>query len=117
MQPGWITRTLGRTKAKVTVQDDVAVGSSWNLKKTLYRSWRTASAWYQSSVRLDMGDHGGRNPQNPRRNADRGHEGFLRNPRDVEEIARLQQRVRDLEMQQGERSEDETVTDHYGGDD
>ncbi|KAD3336751.1 hypothetical protein E3N88_32270 [Mikania micrantha] len=34
-----------------------------------------------------------------------------RDPRDVEEIARLQQRVRDLELQQHIRSEEETDTD------
>ncbi|XP_023770929.1 uncharacterized protein LOC111919588 [Lactuca sativa] len=53
----------------------------------------------------------GRGPrQQPRRNANRGNEDNLRDPRDIEEIARLQQRVRDLELQQEERVE-ETETD------
>ncbi|KAD3337158.1 hypothetical protein E3N88_32678 [Mikania micrantha] len=46
-----------------------------------------------------MADQGGRLHRNPRRHADRGNEEPARDPRDVEEIARLQQRIRDLELQ------------------
>ncbi|KAL4570144.1 hypothetical protein LXL04_025795 [Taraxacum kok-saghyz] len=48
--------------------------------------------------------------QQPRRDADRGNEADIRDPRDVAEIARLQQRVRDLELQQEEPGE-ETESD------
>ena len=40
-----------------------------------------------------------------RRNADRGNDGDQRDPRDIE-IERLQQRVRDLELQQEARDEE-----------
>lgn len=46
----------------------------------------------------------------PRRNANRGNEDYRRNPRDIEEIERLQQRVWDLELQHGIRSEEEIET-------
>jgi len=59
----------------------------------------------------DRGDRGRRRNGVPRRNADRGNEEYIRDPRDIEEIARLQQQVRDLERQQGQRSEEETETD------
>jgi hypothetical protein len=41
----------------------------------------------------------------PRRSADRGNEDHLRDPRDIAEIKKLQQRVRDLELWQEERYE------------
>lgn len=58
-----------------------------------------------------MEDRGERGQRNPRRFAGRGNEDRHRDPRDVEEIARLRQRVRDLEVQQEERSEEGTNTD------
>nr|KAJ0201155.1 hypothetical protein LSAT_V11C600337710 [Lactuca sativa] len=58
-----------------------------------------------------MGDHGGRRYGNPYRFTDRGNEEPQRDPQDIEEIARLQQRVRDLEMQHEEHSEEGTNTD------
>ncbi|KAF5814501.1 hypothetical protein HanXRQr2_Chr03g0111741 [Helianthus annuus] len=58
-----------------------------------------------------MGDRGARMNRHPRRNADRGNEDYRRDPRDIEEIARLQQRVRDLELRRGIRSDEETETD------
>lgn len=51
-----------------------------------------------------------RHRQQPRRDADRGNEDGWRDPRDIAEIARLQQRVRDLELQHGEHGE-ETESD------
>nr|KAJ0188241.1 hypothetical protein LSAT_V11C900503100 [Lactuca sativa] len=54
-----------------------------------------------------MGDRGGRRYGNPRRFAGRVNEEHQRNPLDIEEIARLQQRVRDLEMQHEECSEED----------
>lgn len=60
--------------------------------------------------KLSMANNGRGPRQQPRRNANRGNEDNLRDPRDIEEIARLQQRVRDLELQQEERVE-ETETD------
>ncbi|XP_022011578.1 uncharacterized protein LOC110911283 [Helianthus annuus] len=64
-----------------------------------------------------MGDRGAHMNRHPRRNADRGNEDYRRDPRDVEEIARLQQRVRDLELQRGVRSDEETETDSINWDD
>ncbi|KAJ9555026.1 hypothetical protein OSB04_009640 [Centaurea solstitialis] len=58
-----------------------------------------------------MGDRGARLNRHPRRNAERGNEDQWRNPRDVEEIARLQQRVRDLELQREGGFDEETYTD------
>lgn len=58
-----------------------------------------------------MEDRGERGQRNPHRFAGRGNEDRHRDPRDVEEIARLRQRVRDLEVQQEERSEEGTNTD------
>ncbi|XP_022023527.1 uncharacterized protein LOC110923773 [Helianthus annuus] len=55
--------------------------------------------------------------RSPRRDADRGNEDDRRDPRDIEEIARLQQRVRDLELQQEARfqgSDDESIVRDYG---
>ncbi|KAJ9548942.1 LOW QUALITY PROTEIN: hypothetical protein OSB04_021485 [Centaurea solstitialis] len=53
--------------------------------------------------------------QPPRRDADRGNDDGWRDPRDIAEIARLQQRVRELELQREERREEtETDTDVWG---
>ena len=54
--------------------------------------------------------HNGRGNRQPRKDADRGNEEYVWDPRDIAEIARLQQRVRDLELQQEERDE-ETESD------
>ncbi|KAD2806196.1 hypothetical protein E3N88_39573 [Mikania micrantha] len=53
--------------------------------------------------------------RHPRRTADRGNEDTGRDPRDIAEIARLQQRIRDLEFEKEERDE-ETQTDSIVGD-
>ncbi|KAJ9543242.1 hypothetical protein OSB04_022949 [Centaurea solstitialis] len=58
-----------------------------------------------------MDNRGARLNRHPRRNADRGNEDYRRDPRDIEEIARLQQRVRDLELQRGFQSDEDTETD------
>ncbi|KAD3640143.1 hypothetical protein E3N88_29366 [Mikania micrantha] len=47
---------------------------------------------------------------NPRRGTDRGNEDEGRDPRDIAEIARLQQRVRDLELERDDH-EEETESD------
>ncbi|KAD6795090.1 hypothetical protein E3N88_05986 [Mikania micrantha] len=60
-----------------------------------------------------MEHRGGRHYRHPRRFADRGNEDPRRDPRDVEEIARLQQKIRDLELQQERLDEEETETDSY----
>lgn len=53
--------------------------------------------------------------QQPRRDANRGNEDEWRDPRDIAEIERLQQRVRDLELQQEERrGETDTDIDAWG---
>ncbi|MFS7899882.1 putative nucleotidyltransferase, Ribonuclease H [Helianthus anomalus] len=57
-----------------------------------------------------MAFRGGAPRQQPRRDADRGNEDYWRDPRDIAEIARLQQQVRDLQLQLEERNE-ETDTD------
>lgn len=59
-----------------------------------------------SELREDsiMGDRGGQRYGNHRRFASRGNEEHQCDPQDVEEITRLQQRVRDLEMQHEEHS-------------
>lgn len=65
-----------------------------------------------------MGDHGGFR-RHHRRYADRGNEDEGRDPRDIAEIARLQQRVRDLELQREDRFEvietDNDIGDDEGG--
>nr|GEZ48911.1 reverse transcriptase domain-containing protein [Tanacetum cinerariifolium] len=58
--------------------------------------------WYQSS---GMTERGRRNHRFDRRHADRGHDDNQRDPRDVEAITRLQQRIRDLELQHGDYCE------------
>ncbi|KAJ0589753.1 putative nucleotidyltransferase, Ribonuclease H [Helianthus annuus] len=61
-----------------------------------------------------MGDRGER--RHHRRDAERGNVDGQRDPRDIEEIARLQQRVRDLELQH-DGYEEETDTDFIIRDD
>lgn len=59
----------------------------------------------------NRGNRGSRGQGHLHRNADRGNEETPQNPRDVEEIARLQQLVRDLEAQHERQSDEETETD------
>lgn len=73
-----------------------------------YFSGKTASVGIRAQQDSTMGDRSGCVFGNPHRNTDRGNEDQHRNLRDVEEIERLQQRVRDLEAQEGVRSEEET---------
>jgi hypothetical protein len=49
-----------------------------------------------------MDERGRNNRRHHRRDADRGNEGGARDPCDIAEIARLQQRVRDLELRHEE---------------
>ncbi|KAD4384563.1 hypothetical protein E3N88_24731 [Mikania micrantha] len=73
-----------------------------------HASAEEADAAVEVGIRA-MADQGGRLHRNPRRHADRGNEEPARDPRDVEEIARLQQRIRDLELQrQGHFDDSET---------
>ncbi|XP_021991808.1 uncharacterized protein LOC110888596 [Helianthus annuus] len=58
-----------------------------------------------------MAERGRRAHRQDRRNADRGNEDYRRDPRDIEEIARQQQRIRDLELQQEPRFGEDTDTD------
>ncbi|XP_035836015.1 uncharacterized protein LOC118485763 [Helianthus annuus] len=58
-----------------------------------------------------MAERGRRAHRQDRRNADRGNEDYRRDPRDIEEIVRLQQRIRDLELQQEPRFGEDTDTD------
>ncbi|KAD0962278.1 hypothetical protein E3N88_43504 [Mikania micrantha] len=60
-----------------------------------------------------MDHRGERFRRHPRRPADRGNEDYRRDPRDVEEIARLQQRIRDLEGQHEDPPDEETETDPF----
>uniref|UniRef100_A0A251TRQ2 RNA-directed DNA polymerase n=1 Tax=Helianthus annuus TaxID=4232 RepID=A0A251TRQ2_HELAN len=65
-----------------------------------------------------MAFRGGAPRQQPRRDADRGNEDYWRDPRDIAEIARLQQQVRDLQLQLEERNEEtDTDIDIWDGDD
>jgi hypothetical protein len=58
-----------------------------------------------------MADRGRRNPRHACRYADRGNGDIQRDPCDVEEIARLRQRIRDLEPLNKEYFDEEMETD------